>query len=118
MSVRAGLGALVLSIVAAFGARAEDALPTMVEPPFLQAAVTEGKLQPVAERIPKEPLVVSFEGDQVPGRYGGTLRLLGGSAKDTRMLVIYGYARLVGYNTKYEIVPDIAKSVDVVEGRK
>ena len=32
-------------------------------------------------------------------------------------MVIYGYARLVAYTPNFEIVPDIAESVDVQEGR-
>ena len=74
-------------------------LPPIVEPPFFSAAVATGELAPVAQRIPSHPAVVSFEAPETsPGRYGGTLRLLGGSAKDTRSLVVYGYARLVGYD--------------------
>ena len=89
-----------------------------VEPPFLEKAVQAGELPPVAERVPEHPLVVSFSEGQQPGRYGGTLRLLGGGAKDTRLLVIYGYARLVGYTPDYDIVSDLAESFDVEgEGR-
>ena len=32
-------------------------------------------------------------------------------------MVVYGYARLVGYNEKLELVPDILKAVDVEDGR-
>ncbi len=93
-------------------------VPQMVEPPFYAAAVKSGELPPVAERIPEHPLVVTYDGtDKTPGKYGGTLRVLGGSAKDTRMMVIYGYARLVGYTPDYKIVPDLAESFDVEEGR-
>ena len=82
-------------------------------------AVAAGELPPVASAFRSTPAVVSFEGtDKEPGRYGGTLRLLGGSAKDTRLLVVYGYARLVGYTPDYDIVPDIAESVEVEEGRR
>ena len=38
-----------------------------------------------------------------PGRYGGTLRMLIGSQKDIRLMTIYGYARLVGYDEKLEL---------------
>ena len=95
-----------------------QAAPTMVEPPFFAEAVAAGTLPPVAERVPEHPSIVSFAGtEKQPGRYGGTLRILGGSAKDTRLMIIYGYARLVAYNPDYEIVPDIAERVDVEEGR-
>ncbi len=63
-------------------------------------------------------MVVSYGGgDKEPGQYGGTLRLIGGSAKDTRLMVIYGYARLVTYTPDYAIVPDIAESVEVEDDR-
>ena len=32
-------------------------------------------------------------------------------------MVIYGYARLVAYTPNFEIIPDIAESVDIQEGR-
>jgi peptide/nickel transport system substrate-binding protein len=132
------LGAIaVLVLGVSLGARAENlaapnaisaaaaapqtatSLPAIVEPPFFAAAVAAGELPPVAQRLPSHPAVISFEASETsPGRYGGTLRLLGGSAKDTRSLVVYGYARLVGYDTSFHIVPDIAESVDVEEGRR
>ncbi len=117
--------ALWIAAVLAFGAFfaqgfhafAQD-VPTMVEPPYFEAAVKAGTLPPVDKRIPEHPLVVSYDGtDKTPGQYGGTLRLLGGSAKDTRMMIIYGYARLVGYTPDYDIVPDLCESFDVQEGR-
>ena len=94
------------------------AAPAPVEPPFFAEAVAAGKLPPVADRLPEHPSVVSYAGtEKKPGRYGGTLRILGGSAKDTRLMVIYGYARLVSYTPDLEIAPDIAESVDVEENR-
>jgi peptide/nickel transport system substrate-binding protein len=113
------LAALVLfgASFATSGASAQTA-PTMVEPPFFADAVAAKTLPPVAERIPEHPSVVSYDGtDKKPGRYGGTLRILGGSAKDTRIMVIYGYARLVAYSPSFEIVPDIAESVDIDENK-
>ena len=32
-------------------------------------------------------------------------------------MVVYGYARLVGYNNNYELEPDILEKVDVAGGR-
>ena len=43
--------------------------------------------------------------------------MLMGGPKDTRMMVVYGYARLVGYTPALELVPDILKSFDVEDGR-
>src|SRR5882672_207115 len=114
----------MLAALFAFGATlapssaSAQAVPKMVEPPLFADAVAAGKLPPVAKRIPAHPSIVSYAGtDKKPGRYGGTLRILGGSAKDTRLMVVYGYARLVAYDTDFEIGPDIAESVDVQEGR-
>lgn len=117
MSVRTVFGfaaALVLGALVS----APPALANSVEPPFFEAAVKAGELPPVAERIPQHPFVVNYaDTEKTQGKYGGTLRLLGGSAKDTRLMVIYGYSRLVAYDPNFEIVPDIAESVDVEEGR-
>jgi peptide/nickel transport system substrate-binding protein len=67
---------------------------------------------------PEEPSVVSFAGDsgKAVGKPGGDLHMLVGREKDTRLMVVYGYARLVAYNPKLELVPDILKSVDVEDG--
>jgi len=84
----------------------------LVETPVLANDVAAKKLPPVSERVPKEPLQL-----KVVGKPGGALRTLIGRARDVRLLVVYGYARLVGYDTRFAIVPDIAESVDVKEGR-
>jgi peptide/nickel transport system substrate-binding protein len=39
------------------------------------------------------------------------------NSRDTRLLVVYGYARLVGYDTELDLVPDILEGVDVEDGR-
>lgn len=90
----------------------------MQETPSLRADVAAGKLPPVAARAPEQPLIVDLKAaGKTMGRPGGTLRLLMSRAKDTRLMVAYGYARLVGFNERYEIVPDILESFDVQEGR-
>jgi peptide/nickel transport system substrate-binding protein len=43
--------------------------------------------------------------------------MLIGRSRDVRMLVVYGYARLVGYDPKFNIVPDILESIDVKDDR-
>ena len=50
----------------------------------------------------------------IPGKHGGTLHSLVGRSRDTRLLVVYGYARLVGYDRNLELVPDI---LGVIRGR-
>ncbi|SMD13680.1 peptide/nickel transport system substrate-binding protein [Fulvimarina manganoxydans] len=87
------------------------------EPKSLAAPVAKGDLPPVAERLPETPLVSPVEASCPADELGGTLDMLAGSAKDTRILPVFGYARLVGYDQNYEIVPDIAESFTVEEGR-
>lgn len=90
-----------------------------IETPSLEPMVKAGKLPPVAERVPSIPKVVDLEaqGRQV-GRHGGRIRMLMGREKDVRMMVYYGYARLVGYNQKLEFEADILRDFEVREGRE
>lgn len=75
-------------------------------------------LPPVAERVPENPLVVDLEArGRLPGRHGGDLHTLIGRAKDVRLINVWGYARLVGYNEELELVPDLLEKVDVENGR-
>ena len=107
-----------LAVVAlALGAGSAAALE-YGETPSLEAAVAAGEMPPVGERVPEEPRIVTYEdGVATPGRHGGDLRMLVGRAKDVRLLVVYGYARLVGYDRDYEIHPDILAGVEVKDGR-
>ena len=107
------LAALLIVLALATASRAETA--TMVETPSLKDDVAAGKLPPVSERVPQEPRVMEMSS---PGQPGGTLEMLMASAKDTRMMVVYAYARLVGYDQDYKLEPDIAKAIDVEEGRR
>jgi peptide/nickel transport system substrate-binding protein len=84
------------------------------ETPFFQKDVASGKLSKVEERLPSDPKVADSE---TIGDPGGELRMLMGGPKDTRMMVVYGYARLVGYTPALALVPDILTSVDVQDGR-
>ena len=43
--------------------------------------------------------------------------MLVGRTKDTRLMVVYGYARLVAYDEELQLVPDILKDVEVEDGR-
>ena len=90
----------------------------LVETPMYKEQVTAGKLPPVAKRVPGAPLVVTFDGKTTAaGRHGGTLNMIIGRSRDVRMLVVYGYARLVGYDTTLQIVPDILEGIEVQDGR-
>jgi peptide/nickel transport system substrate-binding protein len=85
-----------------------------IEPPMLRLDVSTGRLPPTEKRLPQPPLVVRL--DQ-PGKHGGALHSLVGRSRDTRLLVVYGYARLVGYDRNLELAPDILESFEVQEGR-
>jgi peptide/nickel transport system substrate-binding protein len=86
--------------------------------PSLDARVASGELPPVEARLPQAPLTMDFaaNGQQV-GVYGGTLSMLMGKEKDTRRMTVYGYARLVRYDEKLNLVPDIVESVDIEQDR-
>jgi peptide/nickel transport system substrate-binding protein len=85
-----------------------------IDSPILAKAVQNGKLPPVAERVPSEPRVVNVK---TPGQHGGTLRVVFGRSKDTRIMVVYGYARLVTYDADFNLQPDILARVDDELGR-
>ena len=90
-----------------------------VETPMLADKVRAGEIDPVAKRLPAEPRVVDLKAmGREPGEHGGTITMLMGSGKDVRIMVYYGYARLVGYDTNYELQPDILLNYEVEEGRR
>lgn len=119
-SAAAATVAVLTAMVAAMGVAA--ALPGTAlaysEAPMLQREVAAGDLPPVEERLPTPPLTLDLSAlDKEPGQHGGMLNTLMGRAKDTRMMVVYGYARLVGYTPDWKLVPDILESIEV-EGDK
>src|SRR5690606_31110 len=72
----------------------------------------------IEERLPNPPAVAAMDWPgQTPGRHGGTLETLLGSVKDTKLMVVYGYARLVAYKPDLTLTADILESFDVAEGR-
>ncbi|MGI9316560.1 MAG: ABC transporter substrate-binding protein [bacterium] len=90
----------------------------LIEPEYLQKQVSTGALPVISQRVPAEPLVATFNEVQQTGKYGGTMRLLMGRSKDIRLMMVYGYGRLVGYNPELELIPDILKDFEVEAGRK
>ena len=89
------------------------------ETTFWGNEVKSGDMPPTAERIPLTPAVIDLEAKgRTFGKQGGTLRTLVTRSKDTRQMVVYGYARLVGYDQNYELKPDILRAVDVKDNRK
>jgi len=85
-----------------------------IDSPILATAVQKGLLPPVAERVPSEPRIVNVK---TPGQHGGTLRVVFGRSKDTRIMVVYGYARLLTYDAEFNLRPDILARVDDELGR-
>lgn len=84
------------------------------ETPAFKEEVAGGKLPKIEDRVPEEPAVADLE---TIGRPGGDLRMLMAGPKDTRMMVVYGYARLVAYTPSLDLVPDILKSIEVQDNR-
>jgi peptide/nickel transport system substrate-binding protein len=91
---------------------------TLPEIPLFAEAVRAGKLPPMEKRLPDRPRVVgpAIDGAETP-QYGGVLRLLMGDQRDIRFSTVYAYTRLVTFNKKLELVPDLLESFDVENGR-
>ncbi|WP_370156376.1 ABC transporter substrate-binding protein [Ferrovibrio sp.] len=87
------------------------------ETPSLAAMVSAGKLPPVALRLPEKPLVMPLQAPREAGQSGGDLRTMIGRSRDIRLLSVIGYTRLVIYNEQFEIIPDLAESYTVEDGR-
>ena len=88
------------------------------EPEFLKALVEAGTLPPANERLPKTPRVINLAAmGRIPGRHGGDIRTLIGGQKDIRLMTIYGYARLVGFDEKLNLQADILESFETIEDR-
>jgi peptide/nickel transport system substrate-binding protein len=109
---------MVLVILAACGA-VTHARPSLVETPYLKAKVEKGEIDPVDRRVPLEPRVVDLEKmGREPGKHGGTMTMLMGRGKDVRMMVYYGYSRLVNYDATYNLQPDVLLKYEVEDGRR
>ena len=86
----------------------------LTETSSLEADIAEGKLPSIDARIPAEPLVVDLAArGRTPGLHGGTMRMFVTRSKDVRYMAAYGYARLVGYDADYNLVPDILRDFEV-----
>lgn len=115
---RAIVGNLLTIAVSVFFGAGPGKAATLIEPSYFKEEVARGLLPPVAERVPENARVVDLKSmGREAGRYGGRLRMLMGDPKDIRMMVVYGYSRLVGYDEKLNLVPDILEHLQVDEGR-
>ena len=104
---------LGIAVAVALAVR-NEARADLRETPALENDVGIGNLPKVGERVPEEPAVAELETIGTPG---GELRMLMGGPKDTRMMVVYGYARLVGYTPSLKFAPDILKSIEIEDNR-
>ena len=110
------LRTLLIACLMALPAKAELVLQ---ETDYWKGAISHGDLPEIFDRVPEEPLIVDLEAKgRAFGKQGGTLRTMVTRSKDIRQMVVYGYARLVGYNENYDLVPDILRDFEVEEGRK
>ncbi len=117
MSIRSLFAAALVAtalVAPAFSepAWAEPGLPTPVETATLANTHPDG-LPPIEERLPQPPLVVDVEAEgRRLGKHGGDLVTLIGKPKDARLINVWGYARLVGYDVDLKLRPDILESID------
>ena len=89
-----------------------------LEPEFLRPRLLAGEIPALALRLPTVPRIVRLaEMHRLPGRYGGDIRMLIGGQKDIRLMTIYGYARLVGFDEKLNLQADILESFETIEDR-
>lgn len=129
LGVRFGAAAvasfLLLSLVAATADaetmiyRAPEApkVGALQETPSLAPIVNAGQLPAIGERLPRVPRVSVSGPNLSVGKHGGELRMLVTRDKDVRLLNVYGYARLIGYNEALEVEPDILESLEIEDGR-
>ncbi len=100
-------------------AYAADPVPVLQETPMFADQVKSGALPAVDKRVPQQPWVVTyFAGGEGPGQQGGQLNMLVASARDTRLMTIFSYTRLIIYDDKFKLKPDILESYEEKDGRE
>src|SRR4029450_11422694 len=98
---------------------AADPVPKLQETTSLADQVKSGGLPPGDQRVPKQPLVVTkFSGADGPGQPGGQLNMLVASARDTRLMTVYSYTRLIVYTPEFKLQPDILESYENKDDRE
>jgi peptide/nickel transport system substrate-binding protein len=86
------------------------------EPPYFADRLRAAALPDITERLPKQPRIINMaEKGRKAGIYGGDLRMLVGSQRETRLMTINGYARLVGYDEKLALTADILESFEAAD---
>jgi len=90
---------------------------TSKEAPELAELVKSGALPPLAQRLPKEPLVV----ENVPdiGQYGGAWRMVHLGPSDRNQMMYKNMEHFGRWNDTYtKIVPSLAKKWEMIDGGK
>ena len=110
-----GLACALAVAVTPVAASGQDAF---IDPTSLVPLVDSGEMPPIEQRLPVEPRVLTFPYDyDEPGISGGEITWFARRARDIRIMNVYGYARLVGYDREFALVPDILRDVEVEDGR-
>ena len=118
MKRRVFVATIALALWTPFGAEAQQR-PAMQETPMFAEAVKAGTLPPVDKRIPEQPFVVTrFAGADGPGQPGGQINMLITGARDTRLMTLYGNARLIVYDDNFKLQADILERYEVKDGRE
>lgn len=86
---------------------------TYTDPPFLAERIARKELPPLAERLPRNPIVVHPEG----GQYGGDIVTLVPRPRDIRYISTWSYTRLVGYDRHLDLQPDLLEKFENVDDR-
>lgn len=106
---------LPVAIFATGGPEAEEKTQATAggkEAPMLAALVNEGKLPPLEERLPTEPLVVKPYGEI--GRYGGELNMFRPQTWQAREVADMSDDALLGWNLEgSELLPNVAKAYEI-----
>src|SRR5262245_50176357 len=85
--------------------------------PMLDQLVKDGKLPPVDQRVPEEPLVIKPTNEV--GKYGGNWRMAFTGPADTQNMERHNHDHLIYYDAKVEkIVPNVASGWDIQDGGK
>ncbi|MBL41689.1 MAG: peptide ABC transporter substrate-binding protein [Rhodospirillaceae bacterium] len=86
-----------------------------IESEYFIQRVENNTLPSIQDRLPRKPRVINVK---EPGKNGGEIRMFIGRAKDIRLMVVYGYSRLVGYNINRELIPDILEKFEIEDNKK
>lgn len=84
-----------------------------IDSSFFKERVEKKELPPIADRAPKAPLVVDLAArGRSAGRHGGDLRTLVSQVRDLRYVTVNAYTRLICYNEKLQLLPDLAEKIE------